>query len=56
MAIGVGDQVDTLELQYIAGENVILMTSYDEVLEEANNIIDQLTRGACRNVYVSEIQ
>ncbi|CAH3032321.1 unnamed protein product, partial [Porites lobata] len=51
IAIGVGDDVDTRELRYIAGKNVILSSSFDEVLTKADRLIDQLTLGACREVY-----
>lgn len=51
IAIGVGDEVDTRELGYIAGKNVILSSSFDEVLTKADRLIDQLTLGACREVY-----
>lgn len=51
IAIGVGDDVDTRELGYIAGKNVILSSSFDEVLTKADRLIDQLTLGACREVY-----
>ena len=51
IAIGVGDDADTRELAYIAGKNVILSSSFDEVLAKADRLIDQLTLGACREVY-----
>lgn len=51
IAIGVGDDVDTRELGYIAGKNVILSSSFDEVLTKADRLIDQLALGACREVY-----
>ena len=47
IAIGVGNNVDYRELRHIAGKNVILLTSFDEVLTKAHRIIDQLTRKAC---------
>ena len=47
IAIGVGNDVDYRELSHIAGEHVILLTSFDEVLTKAQSIIDQLTRKAC---------
>ena len=47
IAIGVGDDVDYRELSHIAGEHVILLTSFDEVLTKAQRIIDQLTRKTC---------
>lgn len=47
IAIGVGNDVDSRELTYIAGKHVILLTSFDEVLAKAHRIIDQLTRRAC---------
>ena len=50
ISIGVGNDVDTRELSYIAGKNVILLKSFDEVLTKAHHIIDQLARGACRSV------
>ena len=50
IAIGVGSDVDTRELSYIAGKHVILLTSFDEVLTKAHLIIDQLARGTCGNV------
>lgn len=51
IAIGVGSHVDTEELSVIAlgqRQNVLLMTSFDEVLAKAKNIIDQLARSVCR--------
>lgn len=50
IAIGVGNEVDSGELSYIAGKHVILLTSFDEVLSQAHRIIEQLTRRACGNV------
>ena len=50
IAIGVGNDVDSRELGYIAGKHVILLKSFDEVLSKAHRIIDQLTRRACGNV------
>ena len=50
IAIGVGVHVDTEELRVIAlgqRQNVLLMTSFDEVLVKAKNIIDQLARRVC---------
>lgn len=47
IAIGVGSDVDTLELSYIAGKHVIMLKSFDEVLAKAHRIIDQLTRSTC---------
>lgn len=51
IAIGIGDDVDTRELGYVAGKNVILLSSFDEVLTKAARLIDQLALGACREVY-----
>ena len=53
IAIGVGDYVDTRELGFIVGDqpqNVLLMTSFDEVLAKAKGTIDQLVRKACRQM------
>lgn len=47
MAIGVGSDVDSRELAYIAEKNVILLTSFDEVLAKAHQTIEQLVRGTC---------
>lgn len=51
IAIGVGRGVDSRELRYIAGKNVIPLTSFDEVLTKAHRTIEQLARGSCRAVY-----
>lgn len=51
IAIGVGDYVDTRELGFIVGDqpqNVLLMTSFDEVLAKAKGTIDQRVLKACR--------
>lgn len=47
IAIGVGNDVDSRELAYIAEKNVILLTSFDEVLAKAHQTIEQLVRGTC---------
>lgn len=47
VAIGVGSDVDSRELAYIAEKNVILLTSFDEVLAKAHQTIEQLVRGTC---------
>lgn len=47
IAIGVGSDVDSRELAYIAEKNVILLTSFDEVLAKAHQTIEQLVRGTC---------
>lgn len=47
IAIGVGSDVDSRELANIAEKNVILLTSFDEVLAKAHQTIEQLVRGTC---------